>query len=204
VTRSANGGSSNKAEANFIKRLFTVLSTQCTAERRTITIGIIAFYNDQVAMLKNQLSEGPAKRWIQSGRVSVQISTVDKFQGSEKDIIVLSCVKSSHNQNGRKGGRCQQPQHGHNIGFLRDFRRVNVALTRAKQSLWVVGNCDYLRTDSLWNNLIADAEQRRLIASPQLLYNYEGCNGSSRIGCNNSRSTGGSPNNGLWGSKRKR
>ena len=90
-----------------------------------ISIGVIAFYNDQVNLLKKELIEGSAlvQRWIKAGRVSLQISTVDKFQGSEKDIIVLSCVKTGKKQQNRQA--CS-----HDIGFLRDYRRVNVALTR--------------------------------------------------------------------------
>eukprot|EP00555_Chaetoceros_dichaeta_P006839 CAMPEP_0198276122 /NCGR_PEP_ID=MMETSP1447-20131203/65141_1 /TAXON_ID=420782 /ORGANISM="Chaetoceros dichaeta, Strain CCMP1751" /LENGTH=1046 /DNA_ID=CAMNT_0043971043 /DNA_START=168 /DNA_END=3305 /DNA_ORIENTATION=- len=170
VNRSANGGSSNRAEGNFIKRLCTVLSTQCMGERG-ISIGIIAFYNEQVALLKNLLSEGPIKEWLASSRISIQISTVDKFQGSEKDIIILSCVKS--NTTSRNSSSRQHQQNDHNIGFLRDYRRVNVALTRARHSLWVICNCNYLRTDSLWNDLIVDAESRQLVACPTLLYEYE-------------------------------
>jgi superfamily I DNA and/or RNA helicase len=55
------------------------------------------------------------------------------------------------------------------IGFLKDFRRVNVALTRAKYSLWVVANCDMLNQDPLWNLLIDDAQSRNLIAESRNL-----------------------------------
>jgi len=171
VNRSTNGGSSNREEGHFITRLVTALSTQSLGEGG-ISIGIIAFYNDQVTLLKDQLSKGPIKKWLSSSRVSVQISTVDKFQGSEKDIIILSCVKS--NPAGINGSNSSRPQQQHhNIGFLRDYRRVNVALTRAKHSLWVICNCNYLRTDPLWNDLIADAESRQLVAPLTLLNKYE-------------------------------
>jgi superfamily I DNA and/or RNA helicase len=78
----------------------------------------------------------------------VKIDTVDSFQGSEADIIILSFVRSSSS-----------------IGFLRDFRRLNVALTRARKALFVV--CD---TKSLAGalpshvaQLIRDAQQRQLV-----------------------------------------
>ncbi len=49
------------------------------------------------------------------------------------------------------------------VGFLSDYRRVNVALTRAKHSLWIVGDCDTLYSDAVWRNLIDDASQRCLL-----------------------------------------
>ena len=61
-------------------------------------------------------------------RENVRVSTVDSFQGQEKEVIIVSCV--------RAGGK--------NIGFLNDRKRVNVALTRAQHSLFIVGHRDTL------------------------------------------------------------
>ena len=61
----------------------------------------------------------------------------------------------------------QRPSH--DIGFLNDCRRVNVSLTRARHSLWVVGNFRTLKCDPLWNKLIDDAWDRNMISSTQLL-----------------------------------
>ena len=64
--------------------------------------------------------------------LQVAVSTVDGFQGREKDVIIFSCVRSA--AAGSRGGTRQA------IGFLDDLRRMNVALTRARYSLFVVGS----------------------------------------------------------------
>ena len=51
-------------------------------------------------------------------------------------------------------------------GFLQDFRRVNVALTRARESLWIVGNCNFLAKDALWKAMLDSAADRKLIVAP--------------------------------------
>ena len=76
-----------------------------------------------------------------------RFNTVDGFQGQEKDIIILSCVRSGPNLR--------------TIGFLKDARRMNVALTRAKSSLFVIGNGTTLeRSDERWKIIINDARER--------------------------------------------
>eukprot|EP00050_Salpingoeca_kvevrii_P022771 m.131797 g.131797 ORF g.131797 m.131797 type:complete len:1494 (-) comp9820_c1_seq1:59-4540(-) len=77
---------------------------------------------------------------------SVRIGTVDGFQGQEEDIVIFSCVRS-----------------GGSIGFLKDVRRMNVALTRAKHSLFVLGNVRTLCRNRDWNALVEDARMRGLL-----------------------------------------
>ena len=72
----------------------------------------------------------------------IEINTVDAFQGREKDIVIFSCVRA--NDEGT-------------IGFLSDRRRMNVALTRARYGMYVIGNSNTLRRSSLWDNLIHHA-----------------------------------------------
>ena len=67
---------------------------------------------------------------------NIEVNTVDSFQGREKDIIILSTVRS------------------HGIGFLKDVRRLNVAVTRAKEHLWVVGNSSNLSQQKEWKAYI--------------------------------------------------
>jgi len=133
-------------------------------------IGIISPYFAQTQLLVNTFESGwAAKRLgklLGRSRASevqaVEINTVDGFQGREKKVIILSTVRSN------KQGR---------IGFLTDKRRLNVALTRAKDALFVVGNKDTLRlaagndwmeTDpdsdaGVWRRFLIWCEQRGLV-----------------------------------------
>lgn len=66
----------------------------------------------------------------------MQVSTVDAFQGAEREIIVLSCVRTRH------------------FGFIDSERRMNVALTRAKRHLLIVGSLPCLSRNRLWGRVI--------------------------------------------------
>ena len=65
------------------------------------------------------------------------------------DVIILSCVRASTSSGG--------------VGFVRDVRRMNVAITRAKKSLWILGNANTLRQDENWKELISNAECRGVL-----------------------------------------
>ncbi len=77
------------------------------------------------------------------------IETVDSFQGKQLDVVILSCVRASE---GRTG-----------VGFLADVRRMNVAITRAKAALWVLGSAQTLKQSPVWAALLADAEARGVV-----------------------------------------
>ena len=80
----------------------------------------------------------------------IELNTVDAFQGREKDIVVISCVRS--NDIG-------------SIGFLSDTRRMNVAITRARFGLYIIGNAATLRNNDDWGDLIEYAEQNDSLVS---------------------------------------
>jgi nucleotide-binding universal stress UspA family protein len=97
-------------------------------------IGVISPYAGQVRLLTRTFGRDPA---------GVEVSTVDGFQGREKEAIVVSCVRS--NEEGR-------------VGFLSDWRRLNVALTRARTALIVIGSSRTLRNDVHWRAWLNNAK----------------------------------------------
>lgn len=73
----------------------------------------------------------------------MEVNTVDAFQGSEKDIIIFNCVRSNSEELVEKS-----------LGFLLDERRLNVAITRPKYFLMIVGNSETLSKSIVWSNLV--------------------------------------------------
>jgi len=100
-------------------------------------IGVITPYEGQRAYIVNYMQRNGALR-AQLYK-EIEVASVDSFQGREKDFIILSCVRSNDHQG---------------IGFLNDPRRLNVALTRAKYGVVVLGNAKVLSRQPLWNNLL--------------------------------------------------
>ena len=118
VARVEGGNCWNKEEVNVV-----IKAIQSVREilGNKPSIGVITFYAKQRQNISLE---------VQNKKLTnIVVNTVDGFQGSERDIIIISCVR------GGPGG----------IGFLQDRQRLNVALTRAKFSLVVVGNMDTLQ-----------------------------------------------------------
>ena len=101
-------------------------------------IGIITFYRSQLALLRQHLRHTPAER--------VEMHTADKFQGRDKEVVLLSCVRANANRN---------------VGeLLRDRRRVNVALTRARSKLVVFGSAETLGANELLARFLSVVDGR--------------------------------------------
>ena len=103
-------------------------------------LGIISPYKGQVQLIRDGLDAELTEEQVSL----IDVNSVDGFQGREKDIIIYCTVRT------RRKGR---------IGFLKDKRRLNVAITRAKASLIVIGDAAALNDDESWRNLIQDVKQ---------------------------------------------
>lgn len=134
----------NIPEARAVCQVALFLSTAAAQESRNITI--LTFYSAQVHCIQQQL----ASRSSSHGSIRhIRVMTVDSFQGSESDIVLISFVRSNA---------------GHRIGFLKDFQRLNVALTRAKYSLIICGSAATLENCGLpiLSDLVEDVRKRNL------------------------------------------
>ncbi|KAJ3355321.1 hypothetical protein HDU83_003616 [Entophlyctis luteolus] len=109
-------------------------------------IGVITPYEGQRAFLVNYMQfTGTLKKELYK---EIEIASVDAFQGREKDYIIVSCVRSNDHQG---------------IGFLSDPRRLNVALTRAKYGICVLGNAKVLAKHPLWYELLMVFKTKNLL-----------------------------------------
>eukprot|EP00602_Paraphysomonas_sp_CaronLab_P013801 CAMPEP_0185042452 /NCGR_PEP_ID=MMETSP1103-20130426/42363_1 /TAXON_ID=36769 /ORGANISM="Paraphysomonas bandaiensis, Strain Caron Lab Isolate" /LENGTH=413 /DNA_ID=CAMNT_0027582529 /DNA_START=33 /DNA_END=1275 /DNA_ORIENTATION=- len=132
----------NPKEAKYVAKVVESCQRQLPCKE----IGIITFYTAQVEEIQNALKKAKC------GELNkIRVSSVDSFQGGEADIIILSFVRAPESQR-KKGG----------VGFVNDFRRLNVALTRAKSTLIMLGHAKTLGQEegSALKALIKDARSR--------------------------------------------
>lgn len=100
------------------------------------SIGVVTPYNGQVQLIKDMMADdSDLKALLDRKPTTIEVKSVDGYQGRERDVIIFSAVRSN-----RQGA----------IGFLTDWRRLNVALTRAKSALVVVGDFATLESDPHW------------------------------------------------------
>jgi hypothetical protein len=112
----------NRTEANIIVEI--VVSLLQYEGHRHATIGAICMYKDQVRLIEENINKVPVCREALKGG-QLEIGTVDSFQGRERDIVFLSLVRSNRENN---------------AGFLKVSNRINVAISRARQHLLIIGN----------------------------------------------------------------
>ena len=170
-SQSANarsGSLSNPVEALFAACLHAALARETRAAGGAapkLSCAIVTPYREQRACVLKAFAslfggDGAA------GRAGVRVSTVDGFQGQEADVVIFSTVRGPRGAvtRGPRGALTRESRGG-GIGFLADVRRMNVALTRARRALWIVGNRDVLRNGGeVWSRLVADAERRGCVA----------------------------------------
>lgn len=143
INRPSSSNKLNETEAAVIVQLLQ--SIQTTYEENGITfnpgaIGIIAPYRNQIALIKHKLSE----TGIQDVE-KVLIDTVERFQGSQRDVIILSfCINQPHQMN----FLCNLNHDG------TVDRKLNVAITRARQQLFLIGNARILREHPIYATLL--------------------------------------------------
>ncbi|XP_074304061.1 regulator of nonsense transcripts 1 homolog [Silene latifolia] len=124
----------NRTEAANVEKIVTTFLRSGVVPSQ---IGVITPYEGQRAYIVNYMSRNGALR--QQLYKEIEVASVDSFQGREKDYIILSCVRSNEHQG---------------IGFLNDPRRLNVALTRARYGIVILGNPKVLSKQPLWNGLL--------------------------------------------------
>lgn len=138
----------NRTEASNVEKIITRFFK---AGVHPNDIGIITPYEGQRSYVVSSMqSTGTFKK---ENYKEIEVASVDAFQGREKDFIVLSCVRSNDHQG---------------IGFLSDPRRLNVALTRAKYGLVILGNPKVLSKHPLWHYLLLHFKERNCLVEGPL------------------------------------
>ncbi len=139
-----NHGRINKAEAELVLSTLNNYINKIGQERflaERLDVGIISPYKVQTQYLRQQIRKRAEFRPF---RQVISVNTVDGFQGQERDIIMISLVRS--NDNGQ-------------IGFLSDLRRMNVAMTRARMKLIIFGDKSTLQHHAFYRKLIQYVEE---------------------------------------------
>ena len=106
----------------MVSELLALIEERCRTVRRRPSVGVISGYSAQVDQLIARIDPADRSRW---GNLQIEIATVDSFQGRECDAVIYSTVRSNSERR---------------IGFLKDQRRINVALSRARDQLIIVGD----------------------------------------------------------------
>ncbi|KAM0829256.1 hypothetical protein ACQ4PT_066990 [Festuca glaucescens] len=132
----------NTIEVAAVTRIVQRLFKECVETRSKLGVGVVSPYKGQVRAIQEKLG----KTYEMHSSFTVKVRSVDGFQGAEEDVIIFSTVRS--NSNGK-------------VGFLDNVNRTNVALTRAKHCLWIVGNATTLvSSKTVWRKIVADAKER--------------------------------------------
>ena len=138
----------NRTEAATVEKLTTHL---LKGGIKPDQIGVVTPYEGQRAFIVQYMQHcGSLNARLYQ---EIEVASVDAFQGREKDYIIMTCVRSNDH---------------HAIGFLSDPRRLNVAITRARYGLVIVGNPKVLSKQQLWNHLLTFYKENRLLVEGPL------------------------------------
>ncbi|TYH59159.1 hypothetical protein ES332_D08G204400v1 [Gossypium tomentosum] len=138
----------NRTEAANVEKIVTTFLRSGVVPSQ---IGVITPYEGQRAYIVNYMSRNGSLR--QQLYKEIEVASVDSFQGREKDYIIVSCVRSNEHQG---------------IGFLNDPRRLNVALTRARYGIVILGNPKVLSKQPLWNGLLTHYKENECLVEGPL------------------------------------
>ena len=137
--------STNPDEATFVFKHINLFVNELNSKYETEnfpSIAVISPYKQQINLLKTQFQHSSD---LQQYKENISVNTIDSFQGQERDIVYISLTRSND-----KG----------EIGFLSDIRRMNVAMTRARKKLVVIGDSATLGKHSFYANFIEYAEKK--------------------------------------------
>ncbi|KAH9917450.1 AAA domain-containing protein [Fomitopsis serialis] len=138
----------NRTEASNVEKIVTKFFKSGVVPSQ---IGVVTPYEGQRSYIVNYMQfNGSLKKDLYK---EIEVASVDAFQGREKDYIILSCVRSNEHQG---------------IGFLNDPRRLNVALTRAKYGVVILGNPKVLSKHPLWHYLLTHYKEKNCLVEGPL------------------------------------
>ncbi|EXC36071.1 hypothetical protein L484_001371 [Morus notabilis] len=133
----------NRVEVSVVSEIVASLHKEFTLTRKKVRVGVISPYKAQVHAIAEKIKEYTSHA---QSDFFVSVRTVDGFQGGEEDVIIISTV------------RCNGIG---SVSFLSSRQRGNVALTRARYCLWIVGSGSTLsNSGTFWKKLVADAKER--------------------------------------------
>jgi senataxin len=151
-SKEERGGTSlsNSTEAHLAVHLYTSLRNLTLGLSAQSRVAVITPYAQQAGLLKRCFGDLLGKDYEKF----VEVNTVDAFQGREAKIVIFSAVRAA----GSRG-----------IGFLSDVRRMNVALTRAKNFLFVIARCQSIVVNPYWNDLVQHARETNAVVKVPIL-----------------------------------
>lgn len=133
----------NEGEIGLVKQILSEL-LEVSEEGKIPSVAVIAPYREQVLKLQEEFFSNNVFKQLFS------IDTIDSFQGQERDVVIISLVRS--NERGE-------------IGFLQDYRRMNVAMTRAKKCLIMIGDSATLANDRYYQSLLEYVDEKGVYRS---------------------------------------